>query len=87
MLYNNVGTVDPWLKLPRQQLSKKNLLVIGVGRIGSRVAKLMASFMKVKIFDILQNKTSELKLMIQQSDCITIHIPKSNENIMPSNLL
>ena len=81
MLYNNVGTIDPWMKLPRQQFSKKSLLVIGTGKIGSRVAELMSSFMLVKTFDILQNKLSALKSMMHQSDCITIHIPKSDENI------
>jgi len=81
MLYNNVGTIDPWLKLPRQQLSKKSLLVIGNGKIGSRVAELMKMFMSVITFDIQENKAHELKPMIQQSDCVTIHIPKSNENI------
>ena len=81
MLCNNVGSIDPWVKVPRQQLSKKNLLIIGTGKIGSRVANLMQSFIRVTTFDILQNKTSELKSMIQQSDCITLHIPKSDDNI------
>ena len=62
-------------------LSKKKLLVIGVGQIGSRVAELMRPFMQVCTFDTFQNEASELKLMIQQADCITIHIPKSDDNI------
>jgi phosphoglycerate dehydrogenase-like enzyme len=81
MLYNDVGTIDPWIKVPRDQMSEKNLLVIGMGKIGSRIANLMQSFLQVTTFDILQNKTTELKSMINRSDCITLHIPKSDDNI------
>ena len=81
MLYSNVGTLDSWLKQPRRQLSRQNLLVIGTGQIGGRVAQLMKPFINVNTFDILQNEASELKLMIQQADCITIHIPKIDDNL------
>ena len=81
MLYGNVGTIVPWGKKPRPQLSQQTLLVIGTGRIGGRVAKLMKPFMNVTTFDILQNDFSELKQLMQQADCLTIHIPKNNENI------
>ena len=81
MLYNDIGAINSWMKAPRQQMSVKNLLVIGMGKIGSRVAKLMRPFIKVSTFDVLQNEISGLKSMIQQADCISIHIPKSNENI------
>ena len=81
MLYSNVGMIEPWTKLPRNQMSAKNLLVIGTGKIGSRVAELMHPFMQVSTFDILRNEIFELKLMIKNADCITIHIPKSRDNI------
>jgi len=81
MLYADLGTLEPWRKKPRLQFSEKILLVIGAGRIGARVAELMKHFMQVTTFDIMQNKISELKPMIQQADCLTIHIPKSDENI------
>ena len=81
MLYKNIGTISPWIKEPRRQLSQKTLLVIGVGKIGSQVAQLMKQFLNVKTFDILHNEESELKPLMQQADCITIHIPKSDENI------
>ena len=41
----------------------------------------MKLLLKVTTFDIMQNEISELKPMIQQADCVTIHIPKSDENI------
>tara|TARA_Y100001935_G_scaffold255654_1_gene270555 strand:- start:14749 stop:15567 length:819 start_codon:yes stop_codon:yes gene_type:complete len=81
MLYKNLGTLDPWIKEPRRQLSKKILLVIGVGKIGSQVAQLMKQFLNVKTFDILHNEQSELKPLMQQADCVSIHIPNINDNI------
>ena len=79
MLYKNLGTLDPWIKEPRRQLSKKILLVIGVGKIGSQVAQLMKQFLNVKTFDILHNEQSELKPLMQQADCVSIHIPNIND--------
>jgi len=81
MLYSNIGTLDPWKKEARSQLSDKKLLIIGGGRIGSRVFELMKHFMPVMTFDILNNKLSELKLFMQQADCVSIHIPKTDNNI------
>tara|TARA_Y100000590_G_scaffold470574_1_gene666489 strand:+ start:5133 stop:5942 length:810 start_codon:yes stop_codon:yes gene_type:complete len=81
MLYKNVGTIKPWFKEPRQKLSQKILLVIGAGNIGNRVSHQMKNFMKVKTFDIINNKDYELKSLINQADCISIHIPKIDKNI------
>jgi len=81
MLYSNIGTIDPWRKQPRLQLSEKRLLVIGAGRIGGRVSVLMKNFIHVTTFDIITNKTSELKSFMKKADCVTIHVPKSDENI------
>jgi len=81
MLFRDIGTIEPWFKEPRKQLSGKRLLVIGTGNIGNRVVKKMKNFMKVKTFDIINNKNNELKLLMNKADCITIHIPKLDENI------
>jgi len=81
MLFSNIGTIDPWKKVPRQQLSQKILLVIGIGKIGSRVANLMKPFMHVTTFDISDNESSELKSLMLEADCVTIHIPNSKNNI------
>ena len=80
MLYDMVGTLDPWAKHDRLQLANKVLLVIGTGNIGGRVAEKMRGFLKVKTYDVLQNLASELKNMIALADCITLHIPKSEDN-------
>jgi phosphoglycerate dehydrogenase-like enzyme len=81
MLYQNVGTLDPWEKEPRKQFSQNTLLIIGFGKIGARVASLLKPFMQISTYDIFQNEIAELKPMFQQADCITIHIPKSDENV------
>ena len=40
----------------------------------------MQAFMKIVTFDIMENELSELRSLIKQADCITLHIPKTDEN-------
>ena len=80
MLYRYVGTIEPWFKYDRPELSGKTLLVIGTGNIGNRVVKYMQPFMGLMTFDILENDILELPDLIHQADCITLHIPKTGEN-------
>ena len=61
MLYNYVGTLNPWFKYSRSELKSKTLLIIGNGNIGSRVYKYMQPFMNVVSFDIIENQESELQ--------------------------
>ena len=81
MFYSNLGKIKPWEKNSRSIFSRNRLLVIGNGNIGSRVSKLMSSFLKVKTFDIKENELSELKKMMQEADCVTINIPNNSNNI------
>ena len=81
MMYSKVGSIEPWIKESRCQLSKKKLLVIGTGNIGKRVVGLMKRFMSVMTFDILKNEDFQLKTMMEQADCVTIHIPMNNDNL------
>jgi len=80
MIYNDLGTLEPWNKYNRSELSRKTLLVIGTGNIGCRVAKYMRPFMNVITYDILENNESELPALISKVDCITLHIPKTGKN-------
>ena len=75
-----MGTIEPWYKFDRPELSKKILLVIGTGNIGRRVVKYMHPFMRVLTFDIMENDVSELPGLIRHADCITLHIPKNDGN-------
>jgi phosphoglycerate dehydrogenase-like enzyme len=80
MLYDKVGNLDNWEKYDRVQLADKVLLVIGIGNIGGRVEKKMKELLNVKTYDVLKNSVMELENLISTSDCITLHIPKSEEN-------
>lgn len=80
MLYGYVGVIEPWFKYDRTELSSKTLLVIGKGNIGRRVVKYMQPFIHVLTFDIIENDVSELLDLINKADCITLHIPKTDEN-------
>ena len=80
MIYSNVGDVDNWIKVDRKFLGSLNLLVIGMGNIGSRVYDKMTKFMNVNSYDVFESKSGDLNDLIKISDCITIHIPNTNEN-------
>ena len=80
MLYDNVGTIYPWVKNVRVRLKDKVLLVIGTGNIGMRVVTNMKRFMNVITFEILENDIEELPDKISQADCISLHISKTQDN-------
>ena len=80
ILYSNLGKIESWSKNCRIQLKNKFLLVIGTGNIGRRVVEYMRPFMHVITFDILENDISDLPTLISTADCITLHIPKTDEN-------
>ena len=80
MLYDNPGSISQWAKAPRHQMINKTLLIIGRGNIGSRVAQMMKPFIKITTFDIVENKPMELKNLLSNADCLTIHIPKNDQN-------
>ena len=81
MLYSEVGQIDSWSKKSRLQLSEKQLLVLGVGKIGSKVRDRMKNFMSVVTFDLAVNDLINLDPLIRSSDCISIHIPMEKDNI------
>ncbi len=71
------------------ELYGKTLGVIGLGRIGSTVARMAKSFgMKILAFDPYLSaevaakmgvETATFETLLKNSDYITIHVPKSNE--------
>jgi len=79
MAYKNLGSIDPWKRNTRSQLSKKKLLVIGMGNIGSLVAKKMKNFLNIISYDIQHNSEDELELLVRDADFISLHIPKSKK--------
>ncbi|MCP5046698.1 MAG: hydroxyacid dehydrogenase [bacterium] len=89
MVYNNIGTLTPWVKFSRPALQHKTLLVIGQGNIGKKVARKMEPLMNVVTYDILENSAGQLAGMLQQADCVSIHIPNlpGNKNFFAEEKL
>ena len=80
MLYNDIGSLKPWVKIERRTCKDKNLLIIGSGNIGSRVKYLMERFLKVTVYDKLNNNEAQLKELMSVADVVTLHIPYNKEN-------
>lgn len=78
--YPTIGDIDQWVKKTRDFFKKKNLLVIGLGNVGQRVAEKMKLFTNVQTYDIKKNKSEDLKSLIESADIITLHIPLTEEN-------
>ncbi len=78
-LYCGYSSWESWKKIDRPTLHKRQLLVVGNGHIGKRVAAKMSSFMKVETFDSAQDPPEEFEPKVREADCVTLHIP-----LMPS---
>jgi D-3-phosphoglycerate dehydrogenase / 2-oxoglutarate reductase len=66
-----------------REINKKNIGIIGYGRLGRKVDKILKSFgANTFIHDIknIKNKT-KLNTLIKKSDIITLHIPLNEKNI------
>lgn len=79
MLYMDAGDLDAWTKVQRPMLNRRNVLVIGMGRIGSRVADKLAPLLSVSCFDIGSKSIDELWPMLNRADAVSLHIPLSQE--------
>jgi len=75
MLYSEVGELDKWEKSPRLPMNEKNLLVLGVGNIGSRVITQLKGKIQIDNYDMLHHRKSELTAKLQKADIVSIHLP------------
>lgn len=78
-LYRDLGDLASWAKRERRSLKRKNLLVLGVGNIGARVVERMQAFCQVDTYDPLQNDPRELEALMRSADCITLHMPLTEQ--------
>ncbi|HAB19070.1 MAG TPA: NAD(P)-dependent oxidoreductase [Verrucomicrobiota bacterium] len=76
-LYAEVGDFASWKKSDRPALATREVLVLGTGNIGGRVAAKLKCFVKVTTFDVMVNTPEELEPLVRRADCITLHIPFS----------
>ena len=74
-LYSEVGDFAQWTKRDRPALATCNLLVLGTGNIGGRVAAKMRPSLRVSTFDSIINRPEELESLLRRADCVSLHIP------------
>ncbi len=74
-LYADAGDFAAWTKQDRPALRSRELLVLGAGNIGGRVATKMRALMQVSTFDALANRPEELEPLMRRADCVSLHIP------------
>lgn len=75
-------------QMQSQEISEKNLLIIGYGRTGQRLAKMAAGFdMKIRAYDPWLSRrgwpkgpvaeVTDLAGALAWADCISVHVPKA----------
>ena len=74
-MYSSISEFDTWKKFNRTSLFSTQLLVMGLGNIGKRVASKMSSFLNVLTYDPLENRENELVELLSKADCVTLHMP------------
>ena len=74
-LYAEVGDFATWTKRDRPALASREVLVMGTGNIGGRVAAKMKSLARVSTYDVLHNRPAELEALVRRADCVTLHMP------------
>ena len=75
LLYSQTGQLETWEKKSRVFLGNQKVLIIGMGNIGTYVIKKLRPIAHILTFDITQNKSEELRALIEQADIISLHIP------------
>jgi phosphoglycerate dehydrogenase-like enzyme len=74
-LYQNKGVFEAWEKHNREALQDKKILIMGTGKIGSKVVERLTPFAKVLTYDPTANAEEELILLLQQADVVSLHLP------------
>lgn len=74
-LYADAGSWDGWKKAHRPQMAARTLLVVGAGRIGSRVVGKMSAFMNVETYDSATDPPDAFARKLATADCVSLHVP------------
>lgn len=80
-LYSGTSDWKKWHKAQRPMLSERRLLVIGVGRIGGRVARQMEGFLEVCTYDNAIDPPAVLEERMRAADIVSLHIPLLAETV------
>ena len=74
-LYRNKGIFESWEKHNREALQDKKILIMGTGKIGSKVVERLSPFSRVLTYDPTANSEKELIPLLQQADVVSLHLP------------
>lgn len=78
-IYAEIGDFSTWTKVKRASLSKREVLIIGTGNIGSRVAARMEKLCCVVTYDITENSPDELEPLMRRADCVSLNVPLNDQ--------
>ena len=74
-VYSDTGNFATWQKNNRKSLMDYQVLVMGTGKIGSRLVDRLSPLCKVLTYDPLDNTEQELDQFLQKADIVSLHMP------------
>ncbi len=88
-LYDNAVRNGKWSRFPMHELKGKTVGLVGFGRIGQRLAELLAGFhVTILAYDPYINEEAakarnvtavDLEELLQRSDIVSLHLPSTKE--------
>ena len=73
-VYRDIGTFSTWQKKNRKSLENHQILVMGTGKIGSKLVDRLSPLCKVLTYDPINNTEEELGQYLQKSDIVRLHM-------------
>jgi phosphoglycerate dehydrogenase-like enzyme len=74
-VYRDTGIFSTWQKNNRKSLQDYKVLVMGTGKIGSKLVDRISPLCKVLTYDPLNNTEEDLAYLLGQADIISLHMP------------
>ena len=78
-VYRETGVFSSWQKNNRKSLKDYEVLVMGRGKIGSKLIDRLSNLCNVKTYDPLDNSEEELDYLLRRVDIISLHMPLTPE--------
>ena len=74
-VYSDTGNFSTWQKNNRKSLKDYQILVMGTGKIGSKLVERLSPLCNVLTYDPLDNTEEELAQYLQKADIVSLHMP------------
>lgn len=74
-LYRWQGSIANWEKSTRKSLSRRNVLLLGQGNIGSRVKDKLRGFVDLETWDPAFDPEDALLPRLQKAEVVSLHMP------------